>query len=89
MGDKSCVLPCFPQVFVCFDQKSQKHRENQTKTKNQRLGDYMRPKISFKSLFFVFFRFFWFCRGFFCFLTKSSKHLEKTKKTEKNKKNKD
>ena len=81
----------FLKIFATFGQKPKKPRENQKKRKNkkkqkkQRLGDYMRPDISLKSLFFLvflvfsFFLFFLVFSRFFWFLTKSSKNLEKTK----------
>ena len=55
------------------NKKNEKNKKKQKKQKNQRLGDYMRPDISLKSLvfcffwFFRFFWFFWFSRGFFSF----------------------
>ena len=84
---------CFLEVLAKFGQKQtniEKTKKNKKpkktkKQKNQRLGDYMRPDISLRSFFLCFFfsffvfLFFWFSRGFFWFLTKSSKSLEKRK----------
>ena len=85
----------FLKIFATFGQKpkktsrkpkkNKKNRKNPKKQKNQRLGDYMRPDISLKSLLFLvflvfsFFLFFLVFSRFFWFLTKSSKNLEKTK----------
>ena len=61
----------FLEVFATFGQKPKKPRENKKqkntkKQKNRRLGDYMRPDISLKSLFFFCF-FFGFLKVFLVF----------------------
>ena len=80
----------FLKIFATFGQKPKKPRENQKNRKNQkkrkkqkkqRLGDYMRPDISLKSLFFLFFLFFLFSRGFFGFWPKVAKILRRPNTT--------
>ena len=71
----------FSRGFLGFLTTSNKNlaktRKNKKKKKKKRLGDYIRPNISLKSLFFLFFSVF---SRFSGFLIKSSKNLEKTKK---------
>ena len=60
---------CFLDVFLAFDQKWQKPRENQ-KNKKNKIADPNSPACTYMGLAILF---------FFWFLTKSSKNLEKTK----------
>ena len=83
----------FPQilffcwVFLVFDKKWQNPRENQkAHQKKQRLGDYMRPDISLKSLFIVFLFFFGFLKVVATFGQKPKKTSRNQKKNEKQKK---
>ena len=75
--------------FLFFDQKWPKPRENQkAHKKKQRLGDYMRPDISLKSLFIVFCSFLVFSRLLLLSVKNKKKHRENQKNRKKQKKNK-
>ena len=76
---KSLFFCFFRGFFFGFWPKVAKTSRKPKKTKFLELLD---SGLVVKSLFFSFLMF---SRGFFCFLTKSSKNLEKTKKTKNNK----
>ena len=70
--------------FLFFDQKWPKPlRKPKSTQKKQRLGDYMRPDISLKSLFIVFCSFLVFSRLLLLSVKNQKKHRENQKKKQK------